>query len=262
MTPRIVLLASDSRTGRQMLETLHGRGIPLYAVVVPTGSFRLASGPRALARTARRKLVFRLRRRAFFRRLNPRVVATGELNSARMLRDLRRLQPDFIVLGGVGVLKEESIATARRGVLNAHPALLPWVRGSGTVGHSLAQGIPLGATVHLVDRMIDTGAIVQRRLLPVRPGAIPLPELELDARRLGAEMMADVVDAIVRTGDDPPSIPQPVRYPLVRWPDANGRRKLMALAEAGRAHELRVPWEPLCPGGVIPPEMFETPPGE
>jgi folate-dependent phosphoribosylglycinamide formyltransferase PurN len=259
MTPRIVLLASDSPVGRQMLETLHGRGIPLYAVVILTGTFRLAAGPRALARTARRKLVYRLRRRAYFRRWNPRVVATGELNSARMLRDLRRLQPDFIVLGGVAVLKEESIATARRGVLNAHPALLPWVRGSGTVGHSLALGMPVGATVHLVDRLIDTGPIVRRRLLPVRAGPIPLPDLEADARRLCAETMADVVDAIVRTGDDPPSIPQPKRYPLLRWPDANGRRKLNALAEAGRAHELYLRWEPLCPGGVVPPEMFDTP---
>lgn len=259
MTPRVVLLAGDNRQARRMLETLHARGIPLYAAVILTGSFRLASGPRALAATARRKLVFRLKRRAIFRQWSPRVVGTGELNGARMLRDLRRLRPDFIVLGGVGILREETIATARRGVLNAHPALLPWVRGNGVVGHSLAMGIPLGATIHLVDRLIDTGAIVARRLLPVRPGGTPLPELEAGAGRLAAEMMADVLQSIIDTGEDPPAIPQPARHPLVRWPDAAGRRKLLALAEANRAHELYAAWEPHCPGGIVPPDLWEAP---
>jgi folate-dependent phosphoribosylglycinamide formyltransferase PurN len=259
VTPRVVLLAGDNQQARRILETLHARGIPPYAVLILTGSLRLSAGPRALAATARRKLAFRLKRRTVFRQWSPRVVGTGELNGARMLRDLRRLQPDFLVLGGVGILREETIATARRGVLNAHPALLPWVRGNGVVGHSLAQGIPIGATIHLVDRLIDTGAVVARRLLPVRPGGIPLPELEAGAGGLAAEMMADVVESIIQTGEDPSAIPQPTRYPLVRWPDAGGRRKLMALAEAGRAHELYAAWEPHCPGGIVPPELWEAP---
>ncbi len=261
MTARVVLLAGDSGQGRLMLETLHARGVPPYAVVIPMAGFHIASGPRALAATLRRKLAFRLRRRAYFRRWTPRVVGTGELNGARMLRDLRRLRPDFIVLGGTRILSEETIATARLGVLNAHPALLPWVRGNGVVGHSLSQGIPVGATIHLVDRLIDTGALVERRLLPVRPGAVPLPELEKDAGRLAAEMMADVVESILRTGEPPPAAAQPARYPLVRWPDAAGRRKLMALAQSGRAHELFAAWQPHCPGDVVPPDLFEPPRG-
>lgn len=267
MTPRVVVLAGDNAPGRLLLGEMHARGIPLHAIVVPTGSFRLAvrkaSGARgriaALAWTARRKLIFRLRRKPAFRQWCPRVIGTGELNDARVLRDLRRLEPDWIVLGGVGVLSAETIATARRGVLNAHPALLPWVRGNGVVGHSLAQGLPVGASVHWVDRSIDTGAIVERRLLPVRPGAIPLQELERDAGRLAVRMMGDVVEAILRTGGSPPATAQPARHPLLRWPDAEGRRALRALAEAGRAHELYAAWEPHCPGGIVPPDRFEPP---
>jgi hypothetical protein len=265
----VVVLAGDSQQGRQILEEMHAREIGLHAIVVLTGSFRAPPRWRrpgvrgwlgAFAYTARRKLIFRLRRKRIFRQWCPRVIGTGELNGARMLRDLRRLDPDWLVLGGVAVVSGDTIATGRRGVLNAHPALLPWVRGNGVVGHSLAQGIPVGASVHYVDRTIDTGAIVERRLLPVGPGAVPLQELERDAGRLAVRMMADVVEAILRTGEAPPASTQPMRYPLLRWPDAEGRLALRALAEAGRAHELYAAWEPRCPGGVVPPDLFQAPP--
>ena len=254
----MVVLAGDNAQARQLIGEMHARGIPLHAIVVLTGSFR-APRRRGWIATARRKIVFRLRRRRVFREWCARVIGTGELNDAQVLRDLRRLEPDWIVLGGLGILSEETIGTARRGVLNAHPALLPWVRGNGVVGHSLARGIPIGATVHYVDRSIDTGAIIDRRLLPVRPGAVPLQELERDAGRLAVRMMADTVEAILRTGEAPPAATQPVRYPLVRWPDAEGRRALRALADAGRAHELYATWEPFCPGGTVPPDRFAPP---
>jgi len=49
-----------------------------------------------------------------------------------------------LVLGGGGILQPHIIATARSGVLNAHLALLPWVRGCGVVGYSLDEACLLG----------------------------------------------------------------------------------------------------------------------
>jgi len=272
---RIVLTTADSLRGQRVLQRIYERGILLDAVLMLTGTFgpprakgaetrahRLLRWPRAAASAARRKLRFARGRRTSYATRCRLVMATGDMNSRRLRRDLRRLAPDFLVLGGGGILSPEIIETARVGVLNAHPALLPWVRGCGIVGHSLEQGIALGATVHLVDRGIDTGAVVARRLLVVEPGPASLAALELAADELAAEMMADVVEGIVRRGELPQGFPQTERHPLYRWPPAAERPRHEALAAAGRAHELFERWRPLCTDTgrwTLPTEPFTAP---
>jgi folate-dependent phosphoribosylglycinamide formyltransferase PurN len=272
---RIVLTTADSLHGQRVLQRIYERGILLDAVLMLTGTFgpprakgaetrarRLLRWPRAAASAARRKLRFARGRRASYATRCRQVIATGDMNSRRLRRDLRRLAPDFLVLGGGGILSPEIIETARVGVLNAHPALLPWVRGCGVVGHSLEQGIALGATVHLVDRGIDTGAVVARRLLAVPPGPASLAALELAADELAAEMMADVVEGIIRRGEIPRGVPQTERHPLYRWPPPAERPRHEALAASGRAHELFERWRPLCTDTArwtLPPESIEIP---
>jgi folate-dependent phosphoribosylglycinamide formyltransferase PurN len=256
---RVVLTTGDSLYGQRVLQRIYERGILLDAVLMLTGSFgpprargaeslarRLLRWPRAAAGAARRKARFQRSRRASYATRCARVIATGDMNSLRLRRDLQRLAPDFLVLGGGGILSPETIATASAGVLNVHPGLLPWVRGCGVVGHSLEQGVALGATVHLVDRGIDTGAVVARRLLEVQPGPTSLAALELAMDELAAEMMADVVEGIVRRGELPTGVAQEGRFPLYRWPPVAERPRHEALAESGRAHELFEQWRPLC----------------
>jgi hypothetical protein len=113
-----------------------------------------------------------------------------------------------------------------------------------------------------VDRGIDTGAVIERRLLSVAPGAAELAALEQACTELGAEMMADAVEAIVRDGRVPAGTAQTVRHPLFRWPDAAGAARQQALAAAGRAHELYEAWRPLCADdarGVLPPGPLDAP---
>ena len=270
--PRIVLVTNDSLNGQRILAAVNRRGVTPDAVLYVVGGFgiperrgvgllgRLLRWPTWAARAARRRWRFRREREAVYAARCTRVVPTGFMNSRRLLRDLRALAPDWIVLGGGGILGQEVIDTARVGVLNAHPALLPWVRGCGIVGASLAHGVALGATVHLVDRGIDTGPPVERRLLAARPEDTDLDALEVACDELAAEMMADVVEGIARGGAVPAGAPQTVRYPLFRWEDAEGRRHHGALAAAGRAHALYEAWRPLCTDarGTLP-ARFEPP---
>jgi methionyl-tRNA formyltransferase len=271
---RVVLTTADSAHGQRVLQRIYERGIMLDAVLMLTGSFgpprprgaegrgsRVLRWPRAAASAVRRKWRFQRRRRASYATRCQRVVATGDMNSRRLRRDLLRLAPDFLVLGGGGILAPEIIETARLGVLNAHPALLPWVRGCGVVGHSLEQGVALGATVHRVDRGIDTGDVVARRLLPVAPGTVSLSALELAADELAAELLADVVEGIVRRGELPVGTPQADRYPLFRWPAVAERPRHEALAASGRAHELFELWRPLCTDArwTLPADPFAAP---
>jgi phosphoribosylglycinamide formyltransferase-1 len=272
---RVVLTTADSRHGQRVLQRIYERGIMLDAVLMLTGSFgpprargaeggasRLLRWPRAAASAARRKVRFHRGRRASYATRCKQVIATGDMNSRRLRRDLERLAPDVLVLGGGGILLPEIIGTAAVGVLNVHPALLPWVRGCGVVGHSLEQGVAVGATVHLVDRGIDTGAVVARRLLPVAPGPASLAALELAADELAAEMMADVVEGIVRRGERPQGIPQEGRFPLFRWPPVAERPRHEALAASGRAFELFEAWRTRCTDTTrwtLPAEPFDAP---
>jgi hypothetical protein len=104
--------------------------------------------------------------------------------------------------------------------------------------------------------------VVARRLLAVAPGPASLAALELAADELAAEMMADVVEGIVRRGELPAGIPQAERHPLFRWPPVAERPRHEALAKSGRAFELFERWRPLCTDTerwTLPSEPFAAP---
>jgi folate-dependent phosphoribosylglycinamide formyltransferase PurN len=273
--PRVVLITNDSMHGQRVLQTISQRGIVLDAVLYLTGNLgipaargdgvggRLLRWPRLAGSAVKRTVRFHRTRKASYAELCARVIGTGGMNSRRLLRDLRALEPDWIVLGGGGILGPEVIAAARVGVLNVHPALLPWIRGCGITGASLEHGVALGATLHYVDRGIDTGAVIERRLTPVTPDDAELGGLELACHTLAAEMMADAVEAIVRRGEVPAGVSQTLRYPLFRWGDAEEMRKHRALAASARAHTLHEAWRPLCVDaerGTLPAAAFDPPP--
>jgi folate-dependent phosphoribosylglycinamide formyltransferase PurN len=273
--PSVVLITNDSTHGRRVLQTVWQRGIVLDEVLYLAGRLglpaarrgglagRVVRWPWSVARTLVRTVHFRRERRARYAMRCARITEVGGMNGSRLLRRLRELQPDWIILGGGGILGPEVIRTARMGVLNVHPALLPWARGCGVVGASLEHGVAVGATLHYVDPGIDTGAVIERRLLPVRPDDTDLAALELAAMELSAEMVADAVEAIVRRGEVPAGTTQAGRYPLFRWPDAAGQARQSAVAATGRAHQLYDAWRPLCVDperGILPPHVSPAPP--
>jgi folate-dependent phosphoribosylglycinamide formyltransferase PurN len=273
--PVVVLITNDSLHGRRVLQAVRDRGIVLDAVLYLTGSLglpaarglplhqRLRRWPGAAVSGLARRLRFVRGRRAAYAERCARVIGTAAMNGPRLLRDLRALRPDWIILGGGGILAPEVIATARMGVLNAHPALLPWIRGCGTAPASLAHGVALGATVHRVDAGIDTGPIVQRRLLPVESADADLGGLEQGCQRLAAEMLADAVEGIVRRGEVPAGVAQPVKYPLFRLSQEPEMRERFATGAGGRAHALYVAWRALCndpDAGILPASDVRPPP--
>jgi len=98
----------------------------------------------------------------------------------------------LMVLGGTRILRPPILALASSGVLNAHPGLLPRLRGSSSVAWALYQDLPIGSTVHFVDAGIDTGPILLRRTLPVRPGET-YQALVRRVLTLSGELMAEAL---------------------------------------------------------------------
>lgn len=83
---------------------------------------------------------------------------------------LKASRPEVVVLGGTRIIKPHLLEIPGRGTVNCHPGLLPWLRGSASVGWALYKDLPQGATAHFIDPGIDTGDIVVRRELPVHRG--------------------------------------------------------------------------------------------
>ncbi|MCP4542119.1 MAG: hypothetical protein GY832_33765 [Chloroflexi bacterium] len=80
---------------------------------------------------------------------------------------LEAFEPELVVLGGTRIIRPHILEVPRRGTLNAHPGLLPWLRGSSSVGWALYKDMEIGSTVHFVEPSIDTGPIALRRKLQV-----------------------------------------------------------------------------------------------
>jgi phosphoribosylglycinamide formyltransferase-1 len=81
-------------------------------------------------------------------------------------------RPDLVVSAGFMKIVGPSVLGAFGGrLINTHPALLPAFPGAHAVRDALAAGAAVtGATVHVVDAGVDTGAVLAQREVPVLAG--------------------------------------------------------------------------------------------
>jgi methionyl-tRNA formyltransferase len=83
------------------------------------------------------------------------------------------------------------------GCLNVHPSLLPIGRGPEPVFWTLRRGERrTGATIHRMDRGLDTGPILAQDAIAV-PEGIRAPELERRLSGLGARLLVPALDAML-----------------------------------------------------------------
>lgn len=81
-------------------------------------------------------------------------------------------RPDLVVCAGFMKILGASTLKAFEGrIVNTHPALLPAFPGANAVRDALDYGVTMtGATVHVVDGVLDGGPIVAQVAVAVEPG--------------------------------------------------------------------------------------------
>jgi hypothetical protein len=96
------------------------------------------------------------------RRLPP-----GGCNLPGELAAMQQAHPDVVLVFGTGLLKAPLIDAFDGRIINIHLGLSPYYRGAGTNFWPLVNGEPeyCGATIHFLDRGVDSGPII----LHVRP---------------------------------------------------------------------------------------------
>lgn len=112
--------------------------------------------------------------------ISPKAYGSRELFNRALLEAAREIAPDLIVLAGFLVaIPEEMILAFPNRIINIHPSLIPSFCGVGYYGlrvHEavLARGVKVtGATVHFVDRGMDTGPILLQKAVEVEPSDTP-----------------------------------------------------------------------------------------
>jgi len=116
-------------------------------------------------------------------------------------------KPDVLVLGGTRIIKPIILQVPRQSTVNSHPGLLPWLRGSASVGWALYKDMPQGATAHFVVPGIDIGDIIVSKQLPVYRHDT-YESINYHVAILAGELMAEAVTSIAngeapRTPQDP-----------------------------------------------------------
>lgn len=83
---------------------------------------------------------------------------------------LNDARAEFLISNGYAhIVKPPVIAAYRGRIINMHPAILPWGRGIFPAVWSLFLGHSTGATIHLIDEGVDTGAILCEKRVPPAP---------------------------------------------------------------------------------------------
>ena len=98
-------------------------------------------------------------------------ILTGkEFRTVKGIELLKSLNLDFIIsIHFPYVFTPSVLDIPKEGVLNLHPAYLPYNRGWHTPSWAILENTPIGATLHFMDEGIDTGDIVYQRQLSILP---------------------------------------------------------------------------------------------
>jgi folate-dependent phosphoribosylglycinamide formyltransferase PurN len=89
----------------------------------------------------------------------------SSVNTAEVLARIHAVSPDVLVVFGTRLLKEPLLSLAPYGALNGHSSLLPQYRGTRSEFWQCYNNDPdhIGISIHLVDRLVDTGPVLFKK---------------------------------------------------------------------------------------------------
>ena len=94
----------------------------------------------------------------------------SNINDPLVVQQIRKLDPDIAISVYFGcILNKDFITIFPDGILNLHPALLPYNRGAYPNIWSIIDETPAGVTLHYINEGIDTGDIVAQKAVDIEP---------------------------------------------------------------------------------------------
>jgi len=108
---------------------------------------------------------------ALCQRYNIPLYQVASINDVEARELLRRLALDVVfVIGWSQILRPETLALARVGMIGAHASLLPQNRGSAPINWALIRGECVGGNSLLwLAESVDAGAVIDQTQFPITP---------------------------------------------------------------------------------------------
>ena len=201
----VMMMTVENIHGREVLSNLINSKIPVSAVIIEHNS--------KLAENCRNYLKNNFYNpKSYSEIIKDTPIRTHYVehhNEQKTIDLLKKYQPDYIVLGGTRILKESVIKTAKNGILNSHPAILPKYQGLDCVAWAILNHEQVGATVHFIDSGIDSGPIILQESIKYND-CKSLIEVRIKAMRKCAELMGKAIIGL----ESGTLIPSPQDYTL------------------------------------------------
>ena len=98
-------------------------------------------------------------------------IITGlSFRNEEILNTIKKLNVDYIIsILYPYIYKKPIFDYVKIGILNLHPAYLPYNRGWNGVSWCIIDNTPIGCTLHWIDENIDTGDICFQKQLKIEP---------------------------------------------------------------------------------------------
>jgi len=125
-----------------------------------------------------------------YERFADRVVEASDINAPAMARAMAEEKVDRVLLAQSGIVRQPILDLDGIWIINAHPGLLPRMRGVDVIRWSILEDVALGITVHVVDNGVDTGPILgQETVVPM--AAEPFADFDRRLNERAAELLVE-----------------------------------------------------------------------
>ncbi len=132
--------------------------------------------------------------------INVKIINQIDVNDVQFVNSIRSAGIDLIVNLGHGQLfKRPLIDSTTFGILNYHPGLLPYGRGSGAaVGEIINGEVEVGRTCHLVDEKFDLGRVINQQKFSISETST-LSEVSVILQKNVVKFIHDSVKKVLTT---------------------------------------------------------------
>lgn len=126
-----------------------------------------------------------------------------DLNTNMVLENLKKYNPDVIVLAGFLLQFPISIIKNFSTIINIHPALLPKYGGKGMYGMNVHRAVlennelETGITIHYVTENYDEGGIVFQKTTPIEDCKSP-EEVAIKIHQLEQDHFPKVIEQLLQ----------------------------------------------------------------
>ncbi len=160
------------------LETLHKENYTISAVVTAPDKPR-----------GRGRQVVPVPVKRFAQKNNLPVLQPDDLRDESFIAELKRVEPDLMVVVAYRILPPEVFTIPGKGAFNLHASLLPKYRGAAPINWAIINGeTETGVTTFFLEEKVDTGNIILQARCPIGEN-----ETAGELHDKLAEMGADVV---------------------------------------------------------------------